>query len=97
MGREGGMEERGECHIPVTSKTHSQWGYNGQDLSRTGNHFGEIRKVEKRRVERSWARGKGQQSAPKSAWKLHVNGHICAENWSKEEGEKLYFRSTGIN
>lgn len=58
------MQERGECHIPVTGKTHSQWGYNRQDLSRTGNHFGEIAKVEKRQVELSWVRGKGQQSVP---------------------------------
>lgn len=40
--KEGGMEERGECHIPVTGKIHPQREYNGQDLSRTGNDFGEI-------------------------------------------------------
>ena len=45
-GREGGMEERGECHIPVTGKIHPQREYNGQDLSRTGNDFGEISKAE---------------------------------------------------
>lgn len=38
----GGMEERGGCHIPVSGKIHPQWEYNGQDLSRTGNDFGEI-------------------------------------------------------
>ena len=35
-------EKRGGCHIPVTCKIHPQWEYNGQDLSRTGNYFGEI-------------------------------------------------------
>lgn len=36
------MGERGGCHIPVTGKIHPQREYNGQDLSRTGNDFGEI-------------------------------------------------------
>lgn len=39
--REGGIEDGGGCHIPVTSKIHAQREYNGQDLSKTGNDFGE--------------------------------------------------------
>lgn len=35
--RAGSWEMR-EC--PASGQTPSQWGYNGQDLSRTGNHFG---------------------------------------------------------
>lgn len=39
---EEGIEDRGGCHIPVTGKIHARREYNGQDLSRTGNDFGEI-------------------------------------------------------
>jgi len=44
LKNEGGRDEKkrkkgGGCHIPVTSKIHPQWEYNGQDLSRTGKDF----------------------------------------------------------